>query len=83
MLGDQSRNDITAREFGVFEAEKACRKATIIGRTNLPTHYSLFLRRGLRELFDQFHNLTDPEEVVRRSKICEVDFLPPGSAPRA
>jgi redox-sensitive bicupin YhaK (pirin superfamily) len=29
------------------------------------------------------HNLTDPEEVVRRSKICEVDFLPPGSVPGA
>jgi mannose-6-phosphate isomerase-like protein (cupin superfamily) len=39
--------------------------------------------RRLRELFDQLHNLTDPEEVVRRSKICEVDFLPPGSVPGA
>ena len=39
--------------------------------------------RRLRELFDQLHNLTDPEEVVRRSKTCEVDFLPPGSVPGA
>jgi mannose-6-phosphate isomerase-like protein (cupin superfamily) len=37
----------------------------------------------LRELFDQLHNLADPVEVVRRSKICEVDFLPPGSVPGA
>jgi hypothetical protein len=37
----------------------------------------------LRGLFDQIHNLTDPQEVVRRSKICEVDFLPPGSVPGA
>jgi uncharacterized RmlC-like cupin family protein len=34
-------------------------------------------------LFDQLHNLSDPEEVVRRSKVCEVDFLPPGSVPGA
>jgi hypothetical protein len=39
--------------------------------------------RRLRELFDQLHNLGDPEEVVRRSKVCEVDFLPPGSVPGA
>ena len=39
--------------------------------------------RRLRELFDQLHNLGDVEEVVRRSKICEVDFLPPGSVPGA
>jgi uncharacterized RmlC-like cupin family protein len=39
--------------------------------------------RRLRELFDQLHNLSDPNEVVRRSKICEVDFLPPGSVPGA
>jgi uncharacterized cupin superfamily protein len=30
-------------------------------------------------LFDQLHNLTDPEEVVRRSAEHDVDFLPPGS----
>ena len=39
--------------------------------------------RKLRALFDQLHNLGDVEEVVRRSKICEVDFLPPGSVPGA
>ena len=25
----------------------------------------------------------DPEEVVRRSKVCEVDFLPQGAVPGA
>ena len=39
--------------------------------------------RRLRELFNQLHELGDVEEVVRRSKICEVDFLPPGSVPGA
>ncbi len=39
--------------------------------------------RRLKELFDQLHDLQDPEEVVRRSKTCEVDFLPPGSVPGA
>jgi mannose-6-phosphate isomerase-like protein (cupin superfamily) len=33
----------------------------------------------LAELFDKLHNLTDPEEVVRLSAECGVDFLPPGS----
>ena len=45
--------------------------------------FSVTPARRLRELFDQLHNLTDPEEVVRRSKICEVDFLPAGSLPGA
>lgn len=45
--------------------------------------FSVSPARRLRELFDQLHNLGDPEEVVRRSKICEVDFLPPGSVPGA
>jgi hypothetical protein len=36
-----------------------------------------------RALFDQLHNLGDPEEVVRRSAAHEVDFLPPGSVPGA
>jgi quercetin dioxygenase-like cupin family protein len=45
--------------------------------------FSVSPARRLRELFDQLHNLTDPQEVVRRSKICEVDFLPPGSVPGA
>ena len=45
--------------------------------------FSVSPARRLRELFDQLHNLTDPGEVVRRSKICEVDFLPPGSVPGA
>ena len=45
--------------------------------------FSVSPARRLRELFDQLHNLTDPAEVVRRSKICEVDFLPPGSVPGA
>ena len=39
--------------------------------------------RKLRALFDQLHNLGDPEEVVRRSAAHEVDFLPPGSVPGA
>ena len=39
--------------------------------------------RKLKDLFEQLHNLTDPEEVVRRSAACEVDFLPPGSVPGA
>jgi hypothetical protein len=33
----------------------------------------------LAALFDQLHDLTDPEEVVRRSAAHDVDFLPPGS----
>jgi mannose-6-phosphate isomerase-like protein (cupin superfamily) len=33
----------------------------------------------LAELFDKLHNLTDPDEVVRLSAECEVDFLPAGS----
>ncbi|MDR7303567.1 mannose-6-phosphate isomerase-like protein (cupin superfamily) [Haloactinomyces albus] len=33
----------------------------------------------LAELFDQLHNLEDPEEVVRRSALRDVDFLPAGS----
>ena len=45
--------------------------------------FSVSPARRLRELFDQLHNLADPAEVVRRSKICEVDFLPPGSVPGA
>jgi quercetin dioxygenase-like cupin family protein len=37
--------------------------------------------RNLRALFDQLHNLGDPEEVVRRSAAHEVDFLPPAAWP--
>lgn len=33
--------------------------------------------RKLFELFSRIHNLTDPEQVVRISAECEVDFLPP------
>lgn len=33
----------------------------------------------LAELFDQLHDLADPEEVVRRSALHDVNFLPPGS----
>jgi quercetin dioxygenase-like cupin family protein len=33
--------------------------------------------RRLRELFDALHGLADPAEVVRLSKLHEVDFLPP------
>lgn len=32
---------------------------------------------SLKLLFDQLHDLTDVEEVVRRSHACGVDFLPP------
>ena len=41
---------------------------------------ALFLTqpRPPRELVDQLHSLTDPEEVVRRSQLCEIDFLPLG-----
>lgn len=35
--------------------------------------------RRLAELFDKLHKLTDPEEVVRLSAECEVEFLPAGS----
>jgi hypothetical protein len=54
-------------------------------RQNTPTRalFSVPPAQRLRELFDQLHNFTDPEEVVRRSKVCEVDFLPPGSVPGA
>lgn len=32
----------------------------------------------LRQLFDQLHDLADVDEVVRRSRACGVEFLPPG-----
>ncbi|MBO1267936.1 cupin domain-containing protein [Arthrobacter cavernae] len=37
----------------------------------------------LAQLFDQLHNLSDPDEVVRRSALHGVDFLPQGSVPGA
>ena len=37
----------------------------------------------LAQLFDQLHNLSDPHEVVRRSALHGVDFLPQGSVPGA
>ena len=37
----------------------------------------------LRALFDQLHDLSDVDEVVRRSAAHEVDFLPPESVPGA
>ena len=37
----------------------------------------------LAHLFDQLHDLTDPDEVVRQSALHDVDFLPPGSVPGA
>jgi len=33
--------------------------------------------RKLHELFSRIHNLSDPEQVVRISAECEVEFLPP------
>ncbi len=39
--------------------------------------------RRLKELFDGLHDMNEPAEVVRRSAMCEVDFLPPGSVPGA
>ncbi len=33
----------------------------------------------LAQLFDQLHDLDDPDEVVRRSALHDVEFLPPGS----
>ena len=32
---------------------------------------------GLKELFDQLHDMTDTDEVVRVSAQHDVDFLPP------
>ena len=54
-------------------------------RTDQPTRAFFWVSpaRQLKELFDQLHNLTDPEEVVRRSAAHEVEFLPPGSVPGA
>lgn len=54
-------------------------------RTDKPNRAIFWVSPGrkLKELFDQLHDLTDPEEVVRRSAACEVDFLPPGSVPGA
>ncbi|HWV51277.1 cupin domain-containing protein, partial [Pseudorhodoplanes sp.] len=54
-------------------------------KTDKPTRALFWVSpsRRLKELFDQLHNLTDPEEVVRRSAAHEVDFLPPGSVPGA
>ena len=37
----------------------------------------------LSTLFDELHNVTDPDEVVRLSALRDVDFLPPGSVPGA
>ena len=37
----------------------------------------------LSQLFDQLNNLTDPDEVVRLSALCDVNFLAPGSVPGA
>ena len=37
----------------------------------------------LPQLFDQLHNLADPEEVVRLSALHGVSFLSPGAAPGA
>ncbi|MGO2621267.1 cupin domain-containing protein [Glutamicibacter ardleyensis] len=37
----------------------------------------------LATLFDELHDLSDPEEVVRRSALRDVNFLPPGSVPGA
>lgn len=33
----------------------------------------------LKDLFDQLHDLADPDEVVKRSAAHDVDFLPPGA----
>ena len=62
----------------------ACRTAITTGPTK-PTRALFWVSpsRRLKELFDQLHNLADPEEVVRRSAAHEVDFLPPGSVPGA
>ena len=50
-------------------------------RTDAPNRAIFWVSpsRKLKELFDSLHDLTDPQEVVRRSAACEVDFLPPGS----
>lgn len=37
----------------------------------------------LATLFDELHNVSDPEEVVRLSAQRDVNFLPPGSVPGA
>ena len=38
---------------------------------------------NLAHLFDQLHDLQDPDEVVRQSALHDVEFLPPGSVPGA
>ena len=50
-------------------------------RTDKPTRALFWVSpsRRLKELFELLHNLEDPAEVVRRSALCEVDFLQPGS----
>ena len=35
----------------------------------------------LAQLFDQLHNVGDPEEVVRLSALHDINFLPPGTIP--
>ena len=54
-------------------------------KTDQPNRALFWVSPGgrLKELFDQLHDLTDPEEVVRRSAACGVDFLPPGTVPGA
>lgn len=37
----------------------------------------------LSTLFDELHNVADPDEVVRLSALRDVDFLPPGAVPGA
>lgn len=37
----------------------------------------------LATLFDELHNVSDPEEVVRLSARRDVNFLPPGTVPGA
>jgi mannose-6-phosphate isomerase-like protein (cupin superfamily) len=54
-------------------------------RSEAPTRALFWVSPGgrLQELFGQLHDLTDPEEVVRLSARCDVDFLPPGAVPGA
>ncbi|TGD98571.1 cupin domain-containing protein [Methylobacterium nonmethylotrophicum] len=54
-------------------------------RTDTPNRALFWVSPGgkLKALFDLLHDLADPEEVVRRSAACDVDFLPPGAVPGA
>ena len=80
----QAASCLKISDDGQCVCPRGCRMPTITNRTSWRGHCSrLRLRDVYVKLFDQLHNLADPDEMVCRSKICEVDFLPPGSVPGA